>query len=249
MPDLSRVYPVLVCTLFLAGLTVLPATAQDKDRAVVTVSGEGSVTTQPDQVVVRFGVVTQAETAEQARSQNASSAKNALNAVRALDVPEEKMRMERLRLQPRYEYNDEENRRELVGYEATRQVVVELDRLEVLPQLVADIVESGANRVDNIDYQLSDRTQFRNEALREAAEAARDKARLLAQTLDAKLGPVRTINEQSFDFVRPQPEIARVAMAKAGDTGQAEPEAYAAGEIEVSAQVQVAFDLVTESNQ
>lgn len=249
MSDLSRVYPVLVCAAFFAGIAVVPAVAQNSDRAAVTVSGEGNVTTQPDKVVVRFGVVTQAETAEQARSQNASSAKNALNAVRDLDVPEEKMRMERLRLQPRYEYNDEEDRRELVGYEATRQVVVELDRLEVLPQLVADIVESGANRVDNIDYQLSDRTQFRNEALREAAEAARDKARLLAETLNAKLGPVHTINEQSFDYVRPQPQVARMEMAKASDVGQAEPDAYAAGEIEVSAQVQVAFDLVTKSDQ
>ncbi|WP_263787177.1 SIMPL domain-containing protein [Salinibacter grassmerensis] len=226
-----------------------PVAAQDDDRSTVSVSGEGTVTAQPDQAVVRFGVVTRAATAEQARSQNASSAKDALNAVRALDVPDEKMRMERLRLQPRYEYNDEKNQRERVGYEATRQVVVELDRLELLPQLVADIVNSGANRVDNIDYQLSDRTQFRNEALREAARAAREKARLLSETLDARLGAVRTINEQSFDFVRPQPRVARMEMAKTTSTGQEEPEAYAAGEIEVSAQVQVTFGLLTGSDR
>jgi uncharacterized protein YggE len=232
-------------SLLLAVVAVVPAAAQDDNRSTVSVSGEGRVTTQPDQAVVRFGVATRAETAGEARTQNARAAKTAMNAVRGLDVLEEKMRMERLRLQPRYEYNDEENRRELVGYEATRRVTVELDRLEVVPQLVADVVEGGANELNGIDYRLSDRSQFRNEALQEAARAAREKARLLAATLDAQLGSVRTINEQSFDFVRPQPRLARTEMAKAGDAAQAEPDAYAAGEIEVSAQVQVTFDLLT----
>ncbi len=232
-------------SLLLAVVAVVPAAAQDDNRSTVSVSGEGRVTTQPDQAVVRFGVATRAETAGEARTQNARAAKTAMNAVRGLDVPEEKMRMERLRLQPRYEYNDEENRRELVGYEATRRVTVELGRLEVVPQLVADVVEGGANELNGIDYRLSDRSQFRNEALQEAARAAREKARLLAATLDAQLGSVRTINEQSFDFVRPQPRLARTEMAKAGDAAQAEPDAYAAGEIEVSAQVQVTFDLLT----
>ncbi|PSQ62756.1 MAG: SIMPL domain-containing protein [Bacteroidetes bacterium QH_10_64_19] len=245
----SQLLSFAALSMLLAVFAVAPAAAQDDDRSTVTVSGEGTVTTQPDQAVVRFGVVIRAPTAQEARTQNATAAKNAMNAVRNLDIPDEKMRMESLRLQPRYEYNDEENRRELVGYEATRQVVVELNRLEVLPQLVADVVESGANELDGISYQLSDRSQFRNEALRKAAQAAREKAHLLSETLDAELGPVRTINEQNFDFVRPRPQAARMGMAKTADDAQAEPEAYAAGEIEVSAQVQVVFDLVTRPDQ
>ena len=243
VPSLS----LLIVSLLLAGLSVTPAAAQDDDRSTVTVSGEGTATAQPDQARVRFGVVTRARTAEEARTQNARAAKNAMNAVRNLDVPEEKMRMESLRLQPRYEYDDEENERKLVGYEATRQVVVELDRLEVLPQLVADVVEGGANRLDGINYQLSDRSQYRNEALRKAAQAAQEKAQLLAETLGAQLGPVHTINEQSFGFREPQVRLGGPQMAKTA--AQAEPEAYAAGEIEVSADVQVVFPLVTETEE
>ena len=249
---MSRRFP-LFCPVLLSVLlcvfAVSSATAQDDDRSTVTVSGEGTVMAQPDQANVRFGVVTRAETARQARSENATAAKKAMNAVRDLDVPEKKMQMERLRLQPRQEYNDERERREIVGYEASRQVVVELDRLDVLPQLVADAVEGGANEVSKIDYQLSDRKQHRDEALREAARSAREKAYLLGETLDAELGPVRTINEQNFDFVRPRPQAARMEMAKTADDAQAEPDAYAAGEIEGSAQVQVVFDLVTRPDR
>jgi len=249
---MSRCLPRLtIAGLVLLGsvLAIAPAAAQDDERSTVSVSGEGTVTAPPDQALVRFGVATRAETAGAARTRNARAAKTAMNAVRSLDVPEEKMRMERLRLQPRYEYNDEANRRELVGYEATRQVVVELGRLEVLPQLVADVVEGGANKLDGIDYQLSDRSQLRNDALRKAAQEASEKAHLLAETLGEQIGGARTIAEQRVERVQPQPRLARTEMAKAGDAAQAEPDAYAAGEIEVSAQVQVVFDLATEREQ
>jgi hypothetical protein len=222
-----------------------PATAQDAPPATVTVSGEGTAAAAPDRAVVRFGVVTRAPTAEEARRRNATSARDAMNAVRALDISEQQLRMESLRLQPRYEYNDEKNRRELRGYTATRHVVAEVDSLDVLPQLVADVVAEGANRLDAIDYQLRDRAALRNEALRSAAGAAREKAQLLSESLGAVLGPVRTITEQKFDLVRPTPQARSVQMATKATGAQAEPEAYAAGEIEVGAQVQVVFDLRT----
>lgn len=220
-----------------------PAVAQDDSRSTVNVSGQGSVKAQPDRAVARVGIVTRAKTAEDARSANATAAKNAMNAVRALDVPEENMRMETLRLQPQREYNRDTKNYEEKGYEATRQVVVQIDRLEILPQVVARVVQEGGNRLEGIDYQLSNRSEIRNKALRKAAQAARDKARLLASSLDAELGRVHRIDEESFDFVKPSPRTSMVKMATT-DAASAEPEAYAAGEIEVSAQVQVVFNLV-----
>lgn len=241
--------PLFVPLLLLLGLPLAgagSAGAQDDARSTVNVSGQGTVKEQPDRAVARFGIVTRAETAEEARSRNATAAKNAMNAVRALDVAEENVRMETLRLQPRREYNRETENYEERGYEATRQVVVQVDRLEVLPQLVARVVQEGANRLEGIDYQLSNRSEIRNEALRKAARAARAKARLLATTLDAQLGPVHRIDEQSFDFRSPSPRTSMVKMATVESRQPSgEPEAYSAGEIEVSAQVQVVFNLLT----
>ncbi len=231
------------CVLVLSVL--LPAQAQDpmmqsKERTV-SVSGEGVVRAVPDQATVRFGVVTRAEDPEEARRLNAAAAREAMNAVRALGVDERKMRLETLSLQPAREYNPQTRRYDEVGFEAARQVVVELDDLEKLPTLVADIVQRGANRLDGVAYELKDRDQARDEALRKALTNARDKARLMAATLDVKLGPVLTIAEQSFDFPRPVLRM-EAAMAVSKDASP-EPEAYAAGEIEVRAVVQVVFAL------
>lgn len=227
-------------------MSASPGAAQDPpdEPRTVTVQGEGTVTAAPDQATVRFGIVTEAETAEAARAQNARAAKNALNAVRNLGVAEDQIQMQRLQLQPRREYNRQTRAYEEKGYEARRQVVVELDSLEQLPTLVTRVVQQGANRLDGIQYALSDREAVRNEALRAAAQSARAKAQLLAETLGAQLGPVQQINEQSFDFPRPVYRAQR-EMAKAATADQAapEPDAYAAGEIEVSASVQVTFEL------
>lgn len=239
----------LLVFAFLQGANA-PVLAQEESRATVRVGGEGTVRTAPDQAVVRFGIVSRAETAEEARSQNATAARNAMNAVRELDIPEEDMRMETLRLQPRREYNRKKQTYEEKGYEATRLVVVELDTLDVLPQLIAEVVQRGANRLEGINYQLSDRESVRNEALRRAAQAARGKAQLLTETLEAQLGEVYQINEQSFDFVEQSPQPRMMKMSEAAqDEAEPEPEAYAAGEIEVTAQVEVIFNLVNEANR
>jgi hypothetical protein len=223
---------------------VAPAPAQSDDgpSRTISVQGEGTVSVAPDRAVVRFGVVSRAETAEAARSQNADAAARAMNAVRDLDIPERRIRMEALQLQPRREYNPETRQREDKGYEATRQVVVEVDSLDRLPVLVTRVVQEGANRLSGIQYDLSDRDAIRNDALREAAEAARAKADLLATTLGARLGPVQEIREQSFSFPRPMMRMEAAAM-KTADQAAPQPDAYAAGEIEVSASVQVTFFL------
>jgi hypothetical protein len=241
MIALSRLSLALCVGLLLA----VPGRAQDDSsiERVVRVSGEGTVRAAPDRATVRFGVVSRAETAEAARSQNAAAARSAMNAVRELGLAEEKIRMETLRLQPRREYDPETQTREERGYEATRQVVVELEALEQLPRLVTRVVQRGANRLEGIDYGLQDRTAARNDALRQAAQDAREKAQLLAESLGAALGPVRQIDEQSFGFNPPTPRVEMQFAKSRGEDAAPEPDAYAAGEIEVNATVQVTFSL------
>ncbi len=241
---------MLSTVLITAALTLaaaLPARAQQDEMMMhhamtprsVTVSGEGAAEAMPDQATVRFGVVTLADDPEVAREQNAEASAGAMNAVRELGIPEEDLQLETLRLQPRYDYDDGE--RELLGYEAERRVRVEVDDLELVPTLVAEVVQQGANRLQGISYGLEDRAQTRNEALREAAQEARAKAEVLAQALDAEVSQVLQINEQGYEPPRP---VMYQAMARAESADAApEPDAFAPGRIEVEARVQVTFAL------
>ena len=223
----------------------LPAMAQDTTnqmRRTISVSGEGLVRVEPDQATARFGVVTRAENPDSARQQNAEAAASAMDAIRDLGVEDRKLRLETLRLQPARTYNPETRRYEEKGYEATREVVVEVDSLDLLPVIIADVVQKGANRLQGVAYGLQDRHAARDAALQEAIRDAQEKAQLMVGTLGVELGQVMQISEQSFNFPRP---MMRMAMEDQAFTAKAQaepvPEAYAAGEMEVNANVQVVF--------
>lgn len=226
------------------GLTTGVAAAQTTGTSaprLISVSGEGIIKVQPDMATLRFGVVTESDNAEEARRLNAEAAAQAMNAVRALGVPERKIQLEVLRLQPKQEYNEQTRRYVQVGFEAIRIVSVELDDVNKLPELVAQVVQQGANRLESISYDLKDRDAARDEALRQAVTKARDKAQLVASALGVELGPVHRVDEQGFNF--PQPVYRMAEMAAADKVQSFEPEAYAAGEIEVRANVQAAFEI------
>jgi hypothetical protein len=229
-----------------AMLAVPPVRAQEATPPTVSVNGEGVMRVEPDQAIVRFGVTTSHEDPEQARALNAAASREAMNAIRELGVEERNLQLEGLRLQPEQRYNATTRQYEQVGFEAVRDVRVTLDDLDLLPVVVARVVQRGANRLNGIAYDLADRESVRNEALRLAAENARVKARLLAETLGARLGAVRSIQEQGVHFPSPQymMQEADVAMRAAGDAPP-EPEAYASGEIEVRASVGVVFHLLS----
>ena len=237
---------LLSAALLLLLVVPVSASAQDSDARTVrtvSVSGEGVHRVAPDMATVRFGVVSRAVESEDARRENESAAREALNAVRALGIDESRIRLENLRLQPWREYNNTERRWDERGFEAARSLVVEIDDLALLPELVARIVQSGANRLDQVSYDLRNRDHARNEALRLALENARGKAQLMTQTLGVELGHVRSIVEQNFDFPRPVFRMQAMEASAYADVAQAEPEAYAAGEIEVRASVQLVYAL------
>lgn len=234
---------MLAMIVAVVGSPSIPALAQSEpDRRTISVSGEGIVRVEPDMARVNFGVATVSDDPETARRENAEAARNAMNAVRELGIEERYIRLETLRLQPNREFDPETRRYVERGFEAVRQVVVEVHDLDLLPTLVAEIVQQGANRLNSVGYELKDRDQARNEAIGEAVLNAQDKARLIASTLNVQLGEVRQVNEQSYDFPMPVMRMESL-QATAKDEAAPEPAAYAAGELEVRVTVNAVFDI------
>ncbi len=241
--NMNRNFQLFLVAIFLTAATFGTASAQEETIRRVTVQGEGILHAEPDKATVYFGIVTRADDPETARRQNAEASKRALTAVRALDIPEQKIQMQQLSLQPAREYNPDTERWEEVGFEVTRQLQVDVEDLERLPRLVTEIVQQGANRLNRVEYGLQDRSSVRNQALQEAIGDAETKAGLMAQTAGAKLGSVMRIDEQTVDFPRPTVQMHEMGRSTAKDKAAPEPEAYAAGEIEVRAVVQVVYAL------
>ncbi len=205
----------------------------------ITVRGEGVVRVQPDRATLRFAVVTRDLDPERARRRNAEASRRALNAVRALGIEERQLRLETLTLHPVREYNPDLRRWEEKGYEVQRVLRVALDDLDRLPEVVARVVQQGANRLQGIQYDVSNREVVRLEALQTAVRNARDKARQMLAELNREVGDPIRITEQALEFPRPlwRADVAALRTAEVAP----EPEAYAVGEIEVRARVEIVF--------
>ncbi|WP_054685511.1 SIMPL domain-containing protein, partial [Rhodothermus marinus] len=169
----------------------------------ITVQGEGVVRVQPDRATLRFAVVTRDLDPEQARRRNAEASRRALNAVRALGIDERKLHLEALTLHPMREYNPDLRRWEEKGYEVQRVLRVELDDLDRLPEVVARVVQQGANRLQGIQYDVSNREAVRLAALQAAVRNAREKARQMLSELNREVGDPIRITEQALEFPRP----------------------------------------------
>lgn len=233
-----------LCTLvaLFALLFVLPSNAQDQ-AYTVTVSGQGIIKTAPDMATVWFAVLTHDKLPDRARSLNADASAAAMNAVRALGIEEKDIRLEGLQLSPRRVYDPNRRVYNEDGFEATRTVQVIVRNLAVLPDMVAAVVEGGANQINNIQYGLDERESVELEVLALAVQRARQKAAVMAGELGWALGRAIQINEQGVSVPQPRVRMEAMEMAAMAKDEGGNPDAFSAGELEVRASVTVVFSL------
>ena len=208
-------------------------------------SGEGVVSVAPDRAVIRLGVQTSAETAAQALRQHERDVAAVLGRVRSFGVPDRQIEIAALQLGEDYRRRTEDGPQ---GYLATRIVAVTLDSLRAVPDLIATVVESGANRLDGIEYTLRSSEQYRLEALERAVNQAKTEADRLAAAAGARVGSVIWVQEGDVQILQP---IVPASMREEIDAPPAtrpppRPGAYSTGSSRVRASVVVQYELVVD---
>jgi uncharacterized protein YggE len=212
------------------------AMAQTARRPFVRAYGEASVSVQPDQAKVQFGVVTQAPTAQAASNQNATQVTALLAALRSLLGPNAEIKTLSYSLSPAYTYPRDGGQPTLTGYTATNIVGVTVPDITVVGKVIDTGIQAGGNRVQGIQFGLKDDRAARQQALRLATAQAKSDADAMAAGLNLKTGAVTAIEEGVQ--VRPLPADAR-AMAM---TAEATP--IESGPIEIHANVTLEVELV-----
>lgn len=227
--------------LFLATALVMSAAAADDEPRVVSVSGAASVSAAPDRARIVMGVEARDPVLQTARKQVSSVAGKFLKICKSLGIPESKVQSSGVTMRPEYRWLPEQREQQLLGYYVQRQLVVELDDLELIGKVIEAAVDAGVNQVSPPALDSSRREALHREALAAAANDARANATALATTLGVRLGTVRRID--AGDAGRPpQPMMAR-AMAMEADSAA---DSYQTGDIRVDARVNAEFELLAD---
>jgi uncharacterized protein YggE len=238
--DQPRRLAAALCALILAGA----AGAHDAAPLprVVSVHGEGEVAVKPDRARLTLAVEKVDPDLKKAEAEVNRIVRDYLKEARALGARDEQLSSTGVGINAEYVWPEGARERKFTGYRVTRQIEVRIDALDRLGDFILRATQAGVNQVSAPALESSRAQELEQQALAKAAEAARAKARLLAQTLGVKLGVVARITESGAAPPQPMYEMKVRASAAAQD-GSAEM-GLALGEIRYRATVSAEFDLL-----
>jgi len=207
-------------------------------RPSIRVTGEATVTAQPNQAQIDIGVVTQAQTAQAASASNAQRLETVLAALRRAAGTGAEIKTISYSLTPNYRYPKEGGNPTITGYTASNVVQVKLNDLTEVGKVIDAATQSGANQIQRLQFTLKDELAARSQALREAATRARAKAEALASSLGLRIQRVLRVEESSPGMVRPVMAEMRAMSDVAAAPPPVEP-----GTIEVRATVELTVEI------
>ncbi|MEM9630666.1 MAG: SIMPL domain-containing protein [Pseudomonadota bacterium] len=234
----------LAIGLSAAMLTSAPVFAQNQAPIAsigsITMEGRGTVSVAPDMAVITTNVVTTAKTAAEALSENSASITKVIDAIKGAGIEAKDIQTRGFGIYPRYEQVKGGSNRQpnIVGYEIRNGVEVSVRDLTKLGGLLTLVVESGANSVDGIRFEVSDPEKKLDEARKKAVEAARHKAEIFASAAGVELGNIMTIAETGTQMPRPLMMRAEGMMMAKADSVPIE-----AGEETIGANVTIRWSL------
>lgn len=217
--------------VILCAATAAAQPSAPPERPVIVVTGEGRASTPPDLAVLRLGVQARAGSATAALDRASTAADDILAALSGAGVAEADLRTSELSLRPDYGRDHDEGG-EVEAFVASNVVTARLRDLDALGETIDAAARAGANRIDDLRFEVSDPTEAVARARRLAVEDAARAAATLAEAADVPLGPVLRIDERGGGV--PFPAAGRL---------QAESVPVARGEVDVAASVTITYAL------
>ena len=227
---------VAACTTALAAPLPQDLDQEQKPSRTITVNGVGRITIAPDIARISIGVETMGESAADATRENSALAEKVIEALVGFEVAEADIRTSNFSVYARQDRDRDGN---LLGvtYVVQNTIVVTVRDLDKLGEVLDAVVQSGANNISGIQFDLADRTQASSAALDAAVQDAKRQAEILSAAAEVELGQVLTINSFSNVPVFPIQRSAVEFAAGAIDVP------VSPGELEISADVTVIYEI------
>jgi len=206
----------------------------------ISVSGNGEAFSEADTATVFLNTQSQNKTSAEAKQAVDTSVNKLIEVLTSVGIEESALVAGQISLSPRYDYRN--NTRVFSGYTASRSIQVEIDALDKLNPFLDAALAAQIDGINNIQYRSSEADSAKALARELAIKDSKDKAAFLAESYDASLGPVISINYHTHNSspVYPMPEMARMSVsADAG--GQ-----YIPDQLSYSDSISVVFELIAE---
>lgn len=236
---------LVMCALVLFALAMIGtvAAADASTDHVISVSGSGTVTGTPDRVTISFSVETENSDVKVAQASNSLTMNNVVDALAAAGVPRDQMKTTDYSITPVYQEDKGVFTTNVKTYQVTNTLRVTLKDTNQTGQMIDTAVSAGANKVDSIQFMLSDAQNLalRNQALSKAVSNARADADTVAAALNVTITGTNTADISQGYTPVVYSQYNNLAMDSAsGKVAASTP--IQSGDITVTAQVSVTYN-------
>lgn len=259
----AKNYPVIAGVIALALLVMAIASfwyASAFSRSVspsrsFSVNGEGRAIAIPDVAELSFGVIAEGgKNLTDLQKENTDKVNRVIAFLKRNGVEDKDIKTQSYNITPRYQYfscpppPSSGGKREatpcpppeIAGYSISQTVLVKIRALAKAGDIVAGVVEQGANTVSGPNFTVDDPAEFQQKAREEAMRKAKEKAVATAASAGFRLGRLVSVNE-GVALAQPFPAERFAFGGKGGDFGGA-PE-IEAGSREIRINISLTYEI------
>jgi uncharacterized protein YggE len=226
---------LVMILLFSAGMVQ----AQEvKTVSQISVSGEGKIKVTPDEAIITVAVENTGKEAAEVKKKNDEIVDKVLKLIKQRGIPAADYQTQRVNLYKNYDYNTKK-----YNYVANQTISIHLKDLSKYDKLMMDLVDSGINSIQGVEFKSSKIKEFESQARKKAMVDAKHKAEDYVSVLAGqKVGKALVISDNSFTNY-PRPVYAEMKTMAMADGSAMPQETLAIGEIEIISNVSVSFVL------
>lgn len=255
---MKRIWLVLIGVVVLVGAIALVGCGSDQVKLAtengelkltldnqsqgIWVNGNGKVYATPDIALLSLGIEVQEETVALTQANAAEAMDKVMEALKDEGIKEEDIQTQQFNIRKLYDWEkvyDGDEKQVIIGYQVTNVVSVKVREIDNTGAIIDAVAVAGGDltRIDSIGFTVDDPTPYYEEARAQAVEYAKAKAEQLAELSGVELGKPTYISESTY-YATPnyyRGDMAIEEGAPAVDTS------ISAGELEISANIQIAF--------
>ena len=223
--------------------------ASGSSQAGIWVSGQGTVSLEPDLALLNIGVESMKRTVVEARDEAARAMDAIVKVLNARGIEGRDVQTRFFNISPRYEFREviEEgfrtNRQVLVGYQVSNTVAIKIRDLDAVGDIIDEVVAVGGDvlRINGISFTVEDPKPFMAQLREDAVKDALTKAEHFASLTKVSLGRLVFISESGGSI--PVARVERV-FALGAPTADFQSTSISGGELELRMTVQAVFDIL-----
>ncbi len=162
--------------------------------ATITVIGHSEQQVQPDTALIDAGVMSNAKDASDAQRANATTVNHIIQLLTKAGIATTDIHTTWYSIEPNLGSSDKGNQPQMNGFQAVTSFQVMIHNLPNVGNIVDILVESGANQINNVQYQISNAQEKKEKAYDAALADAKTQATTIAQSLGLSITGIQSVD-------------------------------------------------------